>query len=69
MASGRLHAFWQYGPDAANLAAAALVAEESCTVVTTAGGAPWRVGADSFLAAAPALHPRLTTLLAEAERE
>lgn len=60
--SGRLDAFWEYGDDTGNLLSGALVAREAGAVVTDASGRPWHEGADSFLAAAPGLHPALTGL-------
>ncbi|MCF6425189.1 inositol monophosphatase family protein [Amycolatopsis tucumanensis] len=64
VASGRIDAFWEFGHDDANLAGAALVASEAGATVTDTGGAGWRPGAPSFLAAAPALHAGLRRLLA-----
>ncbi|WP_254897089.1 inositol monophosphatase family protein [Amycolatopsis sp. Hca4] len=67
VAAGRLDFFWQYGRDATNLAGAALIAREAGAVVTTADGVPWTPSAGSFLAAAPALHPRVLEILRQAE--
>jgi myo-inositol-1(or 4)-monophosphatase len=63
VASGRIDAFWQYGRDASNLLAGALVATEAGALVTDAGGSPWRAGSESFVAAPPALHAKLIKLL------
>jgi myo-inositol-1(or 4)-monophosphatase len=62
-AAGRIDAFWQYGRDDENLLGAALIAREAGARVTDAAGTPWRAGSDSFLAAPPALHRQLLTLL------
>ncbi|MDJ0382433.1 inositol monophosphatase family protein [Streptomyces sp. G-G2] len=66
-AAGRLDAFWQYGHDDTNLLPGALVAREAGALVTDTHGRPWRPGADSFLAAPPALHSTLLGLLANTE--
>ena len=65
VACGRVDAFWEYGHDAGNLLAGALIASEAGAVVTDAEGRPWQATSDSFLAAPPALHTRLVELLAE----
>jgi myo-inositol-1(or 4)-monophosphatase len=62
-ASGRIDAFWQYGRDDENLLGPALIAREAGVQVTDASGVPWTAGADSFLAAPPALHQQLLTHL------
>jgi myo-inositol-1(or 4)-monophosphatase len=63
VASGRIDAFWQYGRDAGNLLAGALVASEAGAVVTDIDGEHWHAGSTSFLAAPPALHAGLVDLL------
>lgn len=63
-AAGRIDAFWEFGHDGPNLLPGALIALEAGAVVTDADGQPWRAGADSFLAAPPALHECLLELLA-----
>ena len=65
VAAGRLDAFWEYGRDATNLIAGALVASEAGAVVTDTEGRPWHPGATSFVAAPAALHTKLIELLAE----
>ncbi|MFI1102411.1 inositol monophosphatase family protein [Streptomyces melanogenes] len=67
-AAGRLDAFWQFGRDDGNLLPGALLAREAGALVTDAEGRPWRAGAASFLAAPPALHGRLLSLLAQPSR-
>jgi myo-inositol-1(or 4)-monophosphatase len=62
--SGHLDAFWEYGPDAANLLPGALVAAEAGALVTDPGGAPWTPSAAGFLAAPAAQHAALVELLA-----
>ncbi|WP_329487447.1 inositol monophosphatase [Kitasatospora sp. NBC_01246] len=61
--SGHLTLFWEYGADAGNLLPGALIAAEAGATVTDAAGAAWTPGADSFLAAAPGLHPALVEVL------
>ena len=64
-AAGRMDAFWEYGPDEANLLPGALVAREAGALVTDVRGRPWHIGSDSFLAAPRALSERLIELLAD----
>jgi myo-inositol-1(or 4)-monophosphatase len=49
--SGHLDAFWEYGCDATNLLAGALIATEAGATVTDTHGAAWTPAADGFLAA------------------
>jgi myo-inositol-1(or 4)-monophosphatase len=66
VADGRLDAFWEFGLDAGNLLAGALVAAEAGALVTDIDGAPWTPQADSFVAAAPGLHGPLLDVLCQA---
>ncbi|MFD5463564.1 inositol monophosphatase family protein [Kitasatospora sp. NPDC127059] len=61
--SGHLALFWEYGQDAGNLLPGALVASEAGATVTDAAGAAWTADSDSFLAAAPGLHPAAVGVL------
>ncbi|MHA6764948.1 inositol monophosphatase family protein [Streptacidiphilus sp. PAMC 29251] len=63
VASGRVDAFWEYGRDADNLLAGALVATEAGVLVTDTDGSPWHPDSPGFLAAPPALHSQLVRLL------
>ncbi|QMU75118.1 inositol monophosphatase [Streptacidiphilus sp. PB12-B1b] len=63
-AAGRIDAFWQYGRDDENLLGPTLIAREAGTLVTDTTGTPWQAGSDSFLAAPPALHQQVLTLIA-----
>ena len=65
VASGRIDAFWQYGRDAGNLLAGALLATEAGARVTDVAGGPWHPGSATFLAAPAPLHTRLVALLAD----
>jgi myo-inositol-1(or 4)-monophosphatase len=62
--SGHLGLFWEYGSDAGNLLPGALIAAEAGALVTDAAGRPWTPDSDSFLAAAPGLHPEVVAALA-----
>jgi myo-inositol-1(or 4)-monophosphatase len=63
VAAGRIDAFWEFGRDAGNLLAGALVASEAGALVTDVQGRPWHAESESFIAAPPALHARLVDLL------
>ncbi len=65
--AGRLDGFWEYGRDDTNLLGAALIAGEAGVVVTDATGQPWKAGADSFVAAPPALHGQILELLSSTQ--
>ncbi|MFC1411601.1 inositol monophosphatase [Streptacidiphilus sp. N1-12] len=64
--SGRIDAFYEYGRDAGNLLAGSLVASEAGALVTDINGRPWHPASPGFLAAPPALHGRILSLLATA---
>ncbi|KUJ54581.1 inositol monophosphatase [Streptomyces albus subsp. albus] len=68
VAAGRIDAFWQYGVDESNLLGGALIAREAGAVVTDTEGRAWTADSPGFLVAGPALHPRLSALLAPAGR-
>ncbi|MBX7550379.1 hypothetical protein K1Y78_20560 [Streptomyces sp. tea 10] len=48
------------------MTAGALIAREAGALVTDAEGRPWHIGAPSFLAASPHLHPAFVQLLGKA---
>ncbi|MFJ5643931.1 inositol monophosphatase family protein [Streptomyces sp. NPDC093223] len=56
VAAGHHDVFWQYEPVLPGVAAGALMVTEAGGVVTRIDGTPWTPGADTVLAAAPALH-------------
>ncbi len=63
--SGHLDAFWEFGPDAANLLPGALIAAEAGASVSDTAGAPWAPAATGFLAAAPGQREQLLALLGQ----
>ena len=64
VASGQNDVFWQYEPVLAGIAAGALLISEAGGVVTRIDGTPWTPGADTILAANPALHAAAVQALA-----
>lgn len=67
VAAGRLDAFWEFGEDLYNWLAGSLLIREAGGTVTDARGKAFGWGADSFLAAAPALHAPLRAVLETVE--
>ena len=64
VATGQNDVFWQYEPVLPGVAAGALLITEAGGVVTRIDGTPWSPGADTILAAAPALHSAAVEALA-----
>jgi myo-inositol-1(or 4)-monophosphatase len=63
VASGRIDAFWEYGQDAANLLAGALLVGEAGGSVSDAEGNPWVPSSDSFIAGPLSLQTQLVEVL------
>ncbi|UGT55321.1 inositol monophosphatase family protein [Nocardia asteroides] len=57
VAAGRIDAFWQFAGARADLLPGALLVTEAGGRISTAAGDPWSPDSDSFLAAAPGVHP------------
>ncbi|MFJ7905170.1 inositol monophosphatase family protein [Streptomyces sp. NPDC096198] len=64
VASGHNDVFWQYHPTLPGVAAGVLMITEAGGTVTRIDGSAWGPGADSILAAAPALHSPAVAALA-----
>jgi myo-inositol-1(or 4)-monophosphatase len=64
VAGGHNDVFWQYEPVLPGVAAGALMITEAGGVVTRIDGTPWSPGADTVLAATPALHAAGVAILA-----
>jgi len=63
VAAGRIDAFWQFAGARADLLPGALLVTEAGGRISDTEGRPWTPESESFLAAAPGVHPEAVTTL------
>ncbi|MFC9440923.1 inositol monophosphatase family protein [Nocardia sp. NPDC057030] len=64
IAAGRSDVFWQFSDVRSGLLSGALLIAEAGGIVTDIHGAPWQLGSQDFLAAAPSVHAAAQRVLA-----